>query len=194
MTTVLLLLSLVQGLTLRGTVSEGDRTVPGAVVTLVGSNGTLQTNSDKDGAFIFTSVSPGDFQLSAKNGKSAGRQTTIHLTQDMEGIGIVLRPLVSPLVMGTIKVEGDAALPTPPPTIVIKYPSGTVANRFEINERGVFFFAVSPTEFTVGLEGLKEPYFVRSITFGNIDVTKTPINLTEIRTPQPITVTLGIRK
>jgi hypothetical protein len=194
MTTLLLLLSLLQGLTLRGTVSEGDRPVPDAVVTLVGNSGTLQTTSDKDGAFTFTQIQPGDFQLSAKRGKSIGRQSTLHVMQDMEGIGIVLRPLVSPLVMGNIKVEGDQPLPTPSPKIVIKYNSGTIAGRYDSNERGLFFFSVSPTEFTVALEGLKEPYFVKSIMLGDIDLTKVPVKLPEMRSLQPMIVTLGIHK
>src|SRR5262245_2134553 len=120
MKTLLLVLTLIQGLSVRGTVTDGEKPVADANVTLVGDKGTFQTTSDRDGAFTFAQIPIGDFQVSAKRGKLVGRQTMIQVKQDMDGIGIVLRPLVNPLVMGTIKVEGDQSLPSPRPQIVIK--------------------------------------------------------------------------
>ena len=111
--------------------------------------------------------------------------------KDIEDVGIVLRPMTNPLVMGSVKVEGDDVLPTPLPRIVIKYPSGTVAGRYEINQRGLFFFSASLVEFTVSLEDLKESYFVKSIMWGSQDITRNPLKRTDPAVMQPITITLG---
>jgi hypothetical protein len=89
--------------------------------------------------------------------------STIFVGQDMDGVGIILPPASNrrPLV-GSLKVDGEAPLPTPRPKIVVHYASGYVANRCDITDNGLFL-CPHPAEFTVTLEGLPESYFVKSI-------------------------------
>jgi len=193
--TLLLLVSLIQGVTLSGTVRQpDDQPIPDAIVTALGPEGALNTTSNKEGKFTFRLSRPGYVQLSAKQGKLVGQSTTLFVGQDMDGVGIVLRPSANPIVLGSIKVEGDQPLPQTLPRIVIKYPSGSVAGRYDIGPRGLFFFAVTPLEFEVSLENLKEPYFVKSMTAGDLDLMKHSVKLTDTTALKPILITLGIRQ
>ena len=195
MTTILLILSLIQAVTVRGIVWEGDdKPAADATVTIVGANGTLETTSGKDGTFKFSLPKPGNFELSARRGRLVGHPSTIFVGQDMDGIGIVLQPVVNHFVLGSVKVEDDLPLPTPLPKILIQYASGSPAGRFDVNPRGLFFFGASPVEFNVSLEGLSEPYFVKSMTFGDLDLTKNPMKLTSGAVTKSIVITLGKRK
>jgi len=192
MTTILLVLSLIQALTLRGTVWEVDgKPAADATVTIVGSDGTLETTAGKDGTFKFTLPKPGNFEFRAKRGKASSKPSTIFVGQDMEGVGIVLRPFTEPL-LGSVAVQGGQALPTPRPKIVIKYPSGTVANRCDISERGLFF-CTHPAEFRVSVEGLPDGYFVKTMMLGDLDLIKTPVNVTDESLSQSLIITLALR-
>ena len=191
---VLLLLSFIQGITLRGTVWESaDKPAAGATVILMGQNGVFSTLSAADGSFRLTLKSPGYYDLSAVRGSASGHPSTMYVGQDLEGIGIVLRAAVNPFVLGSVKVEGGDALPSPLPKIVIKYPSGTIFSRVDITEHGLFFCAVTPSEFSIALENINEPYFVKSIMNGKRDVTNAPVQLAEHNTTN-LEITLGIRK
>jgi Carboxypeptidase regulatory-like domain len=195
MATFLLVFSLVQALTVRGTVWEpGDKPVANAIVTVAGPDGTMETTSGKDGSFQFKISKPGDVQLTASRGGFMGRPSTIHVEKDMDGIGIVLRPVVNSLVLGSVKVESGQPLPSPLPKVVIKYTSGSVAGRFDLSPTGLFFFSASPVEFNVALEGLKEPYFVKSMMFGDQDLMKNPMKLNAGPVSYPVVILLGIRK
>src|SRR5262249_32753528 len=161
----LLVFSLVQGITLSGTVWQGaGKPAANAEVQAVGSDGTFQTTSDNDGNFTFRLAKAGTFELKATLGKSKSQPSTIFVGQDMNGVGILLPPVPNrrPLV-GSLKVYGEAPLPTPRPKIVVHYASGYVANRCDITDNGLFL-CPHPAEFTVTLEGLPESYFVKSIT------------------------------
>jgi hypothetical protein len=193
-TIVLLLLSFMQGITLRGTVWEGgDKPAAGATVILIGQSGSLNTLSAADGTFRFTLKGPGYYELNAVRGSTSGHPSTMFVGQDMDGIGILLRAAVNPFVLGSVKVEGGEELPAPLPKIVIKYPSGTVFSRVDITARGLFFCAVTPSEFSIALENVNDPYFVKSIMNGKQDVTKAPVQLAEHNATN-IEITLGIRK
>jgi hypothetical protein len=195
MISVLLTLSLIQGFTLRGTVWQGDdKPIRDAVVTIAGAEGTLETTSASDGTFKFTVSKPGYFQLSAKRGKFSGQPSTMFVDKDMDGVGIMLRPMVS-LFAGRVHVEDQQELPKERLRLVIKYPSGSVIGRYDISQAGVFIFGASAPEFNVALEGLSEPYFVKSIMFGDLDLTRNPMKLIDIPGQiQPIVINLGIRK
>src|SRR5689334_6202388 len=109
---LLLMVSMIQGVTLRGTVRQpDDKPIADANVTLVGPDGTLNTTSTQDGTFTFKLSRPGNVQLTASRAKFTGQPTTIYAGQDMDAIGIVLRPMVNPFVLGSIRVEGDQPLP-----------------------------------------------------------------------------------
>jgi hypothetical protein len=163
MTAILLLLSLIQGITLSGTVWQGaGKPAANAEVYAAGSAGTFQTTSDKDGHFTFRLPKPGTVELRARLGKSASQASTIFVGQDMDGVGILLPPATSfvPLI-GSLKVEG-APLPSPRPKIVVHYASGNVANQCDVTDAGLFS-CPHPAEFTVSLEGLPDSYFVKSV-------------------------------
>jgi hypothetical protein len=163
MTTAVLLFSLIQGITLSGTVWQGaGKPAANAEVQAVGPAGTFQTTSDKDGHFMFRLPKPGTIELRAKLGKSASQASTIFVGQDMDGVGILLPAAASFALIGSLKVDGAAPLPTPRPQIVVHYASGNVANRCDITDAGLFS-CPHPAEFTVSLEGLPDSYFVKSI-------------------------------
>ena len=179
---------------MRGTVWEGnDKPAAGATVILTGEDGVRSTRTANNGTFQFTLSRPGYYQLSAVRDALSGHPSTMYVGQDMDGIGIVLRAPVNPFVLGSIKVEGGDPLPAPLPKIVIKYPSGTIFSRVDITTRGLFFCAVTPTEFNIAVDGLVEPYFVKSIMKGKQDVTTSSVQLTE-HDATNIEVTLGVRK
>src|SRR6516162_6253629 len=121
MTTAVLLFSLIQGITLSGTVWQGaGKPAANAVVQAVGSDGTFQTTSDKDGNFRFRLAKAGTFEIKATLGQSTSQPSAIYVGQDMDGVGILLPPVPNrrPLV-GSLKVDGEAPLPTPRPKIVV---------------------------------------------------------------------------
>jgi hypothetical protein len=180
--------------TVRGTVWEGsDRPAAGAVVTATGEDGTVQTTATEDGTFTLGLPRKGSYALSARRGRSTGEPSNIFIGQDMDGIGILLRPS-GILLTGSVRVEGDQPLPAHLPQVVIKYPSGTVAVRFEITTRGLFFIPAAPQEFRISLENLDEPYFVRSITKGDLDLMNNSFKQSGEAIVTPIVITLGIRK
>jgi hypothetical protein len=207
MTTALLLLSLVQGITLSGTVWQAaGKPAANADVQAAGSEGTFHTTSDNDGKFTFRLAKAGTFALTARLGKATSQASTIFVGQDMDGVGILLPPPTAPRpLVGSLRVDGEAPLPIPRPKIVVHYPSGYVANRCDITDIGLFF-CPHPPEFTVTLEGLPESYFVKSVVLvGNSpetylvqsiklddgDLVKKPINVTGNLSTSLI-ITLGL--
>jgi len=161
MNTVLLAL-LLQSIMLSGTVwQSAGKPAANAEVKAVGSEGTFETTSDKDGNFTFRLAEAGTFELRATLGKLRSQPSTIFVGQDMGGVGIFL-PLPPRPLIGSVKVDGGGPLPTPRPKIVVHYASGNVANRCDITDMGLFS-CLHPAEFTVALEGLPESYFVKSV-------------------------------
>jgi hypothetical protein len=188
MTTLTLILALVQSIILSGTVWQSPgKPAANAEVKAVGSEGTFQTTTDKDGNFTFRLAKPDTFELRASLGKLTSQASTIFVGQDMGSVGIFLPPPPRPLV-GSLKVDGEGPLPTPRPKIVVHYASGNVANRCDISDRGLFS-CPQPAEFTVSLEGLPEPFYVKSVELvaNRCDAT-TDIGRLLCRHPFPFTV------
>jgi hypothetical protein len=194
MSILILMLLLAQAITLRGTVWEGaDTPAADALVTIAGDSKTLQTRSAQDGTFTFKLSKPGNYQLNAQRGNLIGHASTLFVGKDMDGVGIVLRAEVNPIVLGSVRMEGDQPLPSPLPKIVIRYPSGNIAGRFNVDARGLFFFAVTPVEFNIALEDLDESYAVKSISSGDTDLTKNTMKLMPGAAIRPLVIILKPR-
>src|SRR5579884_847174 len=166
MAILVVLITLLQTVTLRGTVFESDKAIADAVVTIQGDAVSLKTTSASDGTFQFHLPRTGSYTLTANHGRSISMPSTIFVNQDIDGVGVVLRPSANPVVLGRILVDGDQGLPSPLPKLVVKYTSGNIAARIDVSRDGSFFFVATPVEFNLSVDNLAKGYYVKSMFKG----------------------------
>jgi len=140
-----------------------------------------QTSSREDGTFELRNLLPGTYALTASTNNPAdpayGREEVSISDSDVAGVKLTFAKGTT--VTGTVKFEGDG--PPIHPMIVLadlEGPFGHSANA-QADDDGTFaLHGIMPVKYAAIVDTLAEGVYVKSIRFGQQDVTRTVLDLT----------------
>jgi len=140
-----------------------------------------QTSSREDGTFELRNLLPGTYALTASTNNPAdpayGREEVSISDSDVAGVKLTLAKGTT--VTGTVKFEGDG--PPIHPMIVLADLEGMLghSSNAQAAEDGTFaLHGVMPARYAAIVDSLPEGVYVKSIRFGQKDVTRTRLDLT----------------
>jgi hypothetical protein len=127
----------------------------------------LETSVGADGAFTFPKVLPGNYIVYLR--LRAQTQVTVG-NKDVTGVTVAYPRDI--LVSGHVIVEGGQ---TVAPAIIVegKGPAGTTQSR----GAGTFILSLGNGENAISVRNIPEAYRLKSITYGNVDLQKEPLQL-----------------
>jgi hypothetical protein len=142
---------------------------------------TPQTSSREDGTFELRNLLPGEYVLVTSPNNPAefayGREEVS--ISDSDVIGVKLTLAKGTTVTGTVKLEGDG--PPIRPMIVLADVEETLghSSNAQAADDGTFaLHGVMPVRYAAIVDSLPEGVYVKSIRFGQQDVTRTMLDLT----------------
>jgi hypothetical protein len=125
----------------------------------------LETNVGDDGSFTFPKVLPGNyivyFRLRAQTQVTVGNRDVT---------GVIVAVPTDILVAGHVFVEGTQTVP--PATIIEGNGKAATSNR-----TGTFVLSLGNGENSISVRNIPEPYRLKSITYGDVDLQKLPLKL-----------------
>lgn len=158
-------------------------------VQLIGGTAAIQPATLKaDGAFQFSNVRPGNYNLFVGGGQA---QTTniVVADKDISGVEVVIPLTVS--VTGTLVVENGGLRPrfglsfTP-------FKGGVNAPGTAMLTNGTFTTQVPEGEYRVTWSQIPAGYYMKAIASGSVDLLAGPLVVAAGTSVSPITVTLGV--
>ena len=173
-----------------GTVVREDKRAPDSVpnadrILLRGSGPAKVLDIDTGGAFEFTRVSPGSYEIVIGPMVTMEPVKVVVTDKDVTGLRVLVPDLVS--LRGTVIIDGggpyprfqmtftrtDGPDPRPAPVIVS---AGTL-----------LAVTLRPGQYRITSSGLANGYNLKSVTLGNADVLNRPMNLEsgDLRVPEP---------
>jgi carboxypeptidase family protein len=139
-----------------------------------------QTSSREDGTFELRNLLPGEYILTASNNAmdpATGRQEVSIADSDVTGVKLTIAKGTT--VTGTVRLKGDG--PPIRPMIVLadlEGPFGHSSNT-QAEDNGTFaLHGIMPVKYAAIVDALPEGVYVKSIRFGQQDVTRTVLDLT----------------
>jgi hypothetical protein len=126
----------------------------------------LETSVGDDGTFTFPKVLPGNyivyFRLRAQTQVTVGNK-------DVTGLIVAVPQDI--LVSGHVIVEGAQ---TAIPAIIVEGNGKAATSQ---NPRGTFILSLEKGENSISVRNIPEPYRLKSITYGDVDLQKQPLKL-----------------
>jgi hypothetical protein len=176
-----------------GTIVREDKRAPDSVpnadrILLRGAGAPKVLDIETSGAFEFTRVSPGSYEIVIGPMVTMEPLKVVVTDKDVTGLRVVVPDLVS--VGGTVIVDGGGPYPrfqlvfsridTTQPRPPVNVPTATL-----------FAATLSPGQYRVAANGLPKGYALKSMTLGTTDVLTQPMSLAS-GDAQSMTVTLGV--
>jgi len=153
--------------------------------TLGGSlSGSLETWVRPDGTFEFPSVPPGPYMLRSLP-TAAATSTRLDVGQnDVRNLEVIIPFQLE--TTGRVVLEGRDLGPNA--TVQATLPTFTSATG--IHADGSFKLRLPEGENQISMARLPAEFSVKKISYGNIDITRNPLNVDATTTPQEILITL----
>ncbi len=177
-----------------GTIVREDKRAPDSVpnadrILLRSAGAPKVLDIETSGAFEFTRVSPGSYEIVIGPMVTMEPVKVIVTDKDITGLRVVVPDLVS--VRGTVIVEGGG--PYPRFQLVFSRIDGTEPRPAPVSIPTATLFAatMSPGQYRITANGLPNGYTLKSMTLGATDVLTQPMNLAS-GDAQSMTVTLGV--
>jgi len=177
-----------------GTIVREDKRAPDSVpnadrILLRGAGAPKVLDIETTGAFEFTRVPPGSYEIVIGPMVAMEPLKVIVTDKDVTGLRVVVPDLVS--VRGTVIVDGGG--PYPRFQMVFNRIDGTEPRPAQVNIPAATLFAatLSPGQYQVTANGLPNGYALKSMTLGATDVLTQPMSLASGEA-QSMTVTLGV--
>src|SRR5215475_10254380 len=177
-----------------GTIVREDKQAPDSVpnadrILLRGAGAPKVLDIETSGAFEFTRVSPGSYEIVIGPMVTMEPVQVIVTDKDITGLRVVVPDLVS--VRGTVIVDGG--VPYPRFQLVFSRIDGTESRPAPVSIPAATLFAatMSPGQYRITANGLPNGYVLRSMTLGATDVLTQPMSLAS-GGEQSMTVTLGV--
>jgi protocatechuate 3,4-dioxygenase beta subunit len=181
---------------LRGIVTDEETGAPvqGVGVVIVTINGrTIRANpyarqAERDGAFEFTGMPPASYVLEVRSvampgaTRRIGRAEATIVGSDVSGVSIRLGNGIT--IRGIVQLEGGSLSPAfftvARSVLVTEGPlRAALRLRGRVGSDGMFTMeGVPPGRFQVSFSDLPEDVYVKSIRFGDVDVLRSPLDLT----------------
>jgi hypothetical protein len=181
------------GFKVSGTIVREDKRAPDSVpnadrILLRGGGATKVLDIETSGAFEFTRVPPGTYEIVIGPMVTMAPIKVVVADKDVTGLRVIVPDLVS--VGGTVIVDGGGPYPrfqlvftridTTEPRPPVNIPTATL-----------FAATLSPGRYRVAADGLPKGYALKSMTLGTTDVLTQPMTLASGEA-QSMTVTLGV--
>jgi hypothetical protein len=177
-----------------GTIVREDNRAPDSVpnadrILLRGAGAPKVLDIESSGAFEFTKVSPGSYEIVIGPMITMEPLKVVVTDKDVTGLRVVVPDLVS--VRGTVIVEGGG--PYPRFQLVFTRIDGAEPRPAPVNIPTTTLFAatLSPGQYRVTANGLPNGYALKSMTMGTTDVLTQPMSLPS-GDSQSMTFTLGV--
>jgi hypothetical protein len=177
-----------------GTIVREDKRAPDSVpnadrILLRGAGAPKVLDIETSGAFEFTRVSPGSYEIVIGPMVTMEPVKVIVTDKDVTGLRVVVPDLVS--VRGTVIVDGGG--PYPRFQLVFSRIDGREPHPAPVNIPTATLFAatLSPGQYRITGNGLPNGYTLKSMTLGTTDVLTQPMSLAS-GDAQSMTVTLGV--
>lgn len=177
-----------------GTVMREDKRAPDSVlnadrILLRGAGTPKVLDIESSGAFEFTKVSPGSYEIVIGPMVTMEPVKVVVTDKDVTGLRVVVPDSVS--VRGTVIVEGGG--PCPRFQLVFTRIDGAESRPAPVNVPTATLFAatLSSGQYRVTANGLPNGYALKSMILGTTDVLSQPMSLAS-GDAQSMTVTLGV--
>jgi hypothetical protein len=130
-----------------------------------------------DGAFDFAAVLPGVYSLEVRSPSGLARRKVTVASADLDDVVLEFAPYAE--ISGTISIEGGARM-NGHPTVQLTSAGGTGSrDPAPANDDGTFVIHnIVPGTYHAEVQALPPGTYVKSIHFGDRDVTKAPFDLT----------------
>jgi hypothetical protein len=154
-----------------------------------------ETNVESDGAFEFSRIPPGAFNLSISFASTAPHRIAVS-DKDLTGIEVQLRS--TKLSVSVVVEDGS-----PPPSILLSFSSGEVQRRISIRENPRWTFDLAEGDYLVSAINLPRGYFLKSLQAGSSISLEAPVSsspntvmwrLSVDKPFAPLVITLGAHR
>ena len=178
----------VNGMIIREDGREPDRVSDADRVLLRGNGVSKVFDIDTGGAFEFTNVRPGSYEIVVGPRVSMEPVKVVVTDKDVSGVRVVVPDRV--ILSGTVMMDASG----PSPRFQLSFtrmdgpaPSGPVS----VTAATTFTAALSPGQYRVTTDGLPNSFTLKSVTLDTTDVLAQPMKLTSGDSPS-LSVMLGV--
>jgi hypothetical protein len=143
-----------------------------------------------DGSFMFLNVPPGYYSVQPVGSNYAATALARIRVTDRDIGDLVVSVFRSIDAPARVVMDDNSALPTRPPLRIYAIRSSDPVGR-EIPPDGRFTWTVAEDEQFIVVQNLPEGYFVKSMTYGTVDLLKHPLKLDPAVPPAELRITIG---
>jgi len=165
----------ISGTVVREDKQEPSRATNGDRIVLRGDAGSVTLDIGQGGAFEFTSVRPGKYQIVVGPGVIMDAVPVVVTDRDIAGLRVVVPDLV--LMRASVRVESDGPLPRFQMSFTR---TDGPANAAPVNvpaTAGTFSVTLSPGLYRVSSSGLPNGYTLKSVSVDKTDVLAQPLKV-----------------